>query len=56
MKLTDFIKTLIELKEYDPDVEVVICDDDGETVGHISHVTLYDGTATIYADVDGEEE
>jgi len=52
MKLTDFIKTLIELNEHDPDVELFIITDNGSFPARIGNVTLFDGVATIY----GEEE
>jgi len=59
MKLTDLIKTLIELNEHDPSVALSIQYDDGyeeDGLAHkgakITNVTLADGKVTIY----GEEE
>lgn len=52
MKLTDFIKTLIELNEHDPTVEIFVVTDNGSFPVRIGNVVLFDGVATIY----GEEQ
>jgi len=52
MKLTDLIKTLIELNEHDPDVEIVTIYREEKQRSEIVNVALFDGMVTIY----GEEE
>lgn len=56
MTVSELIETLERLKEHDPEVEMA-CDTEATWVCRgIGDVVLFDGTITIYGDVDGDEE